>query len=276
MKARRFGKTVFFERDWSESKSKPAPNITNNRGEISSFSHASTKRFMNALAVVDYEAMLSKFGKAGWLTLTYDGSETGIEKCKPDLDYLLNHVIPRMGFNGPCFWKAELQKRGAIHFHILYFGLDSDQDTRDEISRRWHKITGSEQDDHLKYGVDLAPVPDALALQCYLCKYVAKGENGAWSHGRVWGIRRKSKLIHHKEEVWDSDHKLSIAIKSLSSCGIHLPTTVYNIDEWFEYAEIQIGEKLEDRISYYKWKQCMVEQRKKLKNREKMLPRVDE
>lgn len=254
MIARQFGNTIFFENDWFDAKSKSTAPVGKPRGKITSFSWASSRRFMDRLSRIDYDRMNQEFGTAGWLTLTYDGKQTGVQDCKKHLDYLLSKVLPRAGFLGPAVWKAELQKRGTIHFHVLYFGLSDDQETRIMIAEKWHAITGSKQKQHLIHGTDLARVRSVDELRCYLSKYVTKGESGQWENGRIWGIYRKPKIIDHEEIIHNSESSFSAVILAFRKVGIHLPSTVYDIHEWITYAEMMFNREPENRCSYYQWR----------------------
>lgn len=246
---------------------------------------------------IDHAANVEKFGGAAWITLTFDGWETGAREAKTHLDYLLSKVLPRNGFDGPKIWKAELQKRGTIHFHILAFDPPTEKLKR-LVSETWHKRTGSEKAKreaiaaakqvkgtffhnsaihlerkakkiaaHLKKGTDVATVPDVKRLRCYLAKYLTKetGDSAPWNLGRVWGKYQAKRLILHKPHEVEIRGAMFAHIRNFARAGVHLPKTVYDINEWMEYAGDQVWKKRSERISYWKWR------KQKKRDREKAL-----
>ena len=259
---RQFGKALFLESGYLDSSSK-VPRGTA-RGKIKGFSLQANQRFCELLVKIDHEATVKKWGAAKWITLTFDGKETGADNSKKSLDYLLSKVLPRAGYGGPSIWKAELQKRGTIHFHILHFG--GDERMADLIAEKWHRITGSKQDAHLIHGTDCADVPDVKRLRCYLAKYLTKetGDASRWDLGRVWGKVRASGLVFHEEKVFEIDGDTLEGMQfRLKREGIQVPSRIYDFEEYFVYVDEQLALKKDDRIGYYHWRKIKAIERKK-------------
>lgn len=258
---RKYGDALFLENGWFERKSK-VPKGTK-RGKIKGFTHQSMKRFCDLLVKIDHEKTIDKWGTAKWITLTFDGEETGVERAKEYLDYLLSKVLPRAGYNGPKIWKAELQKRGTIHFHILLFGGDDGLDNL--VATRWHKITKSKQAAHLEHGTDCSTVENVKMLRCYLAKYLTKetGESSKWKEGRVWGVYQKSGLVMHQETTVEWDLSLIAVLRSAKKMGIQIPSKIYDLQEYVEYVDEMFSRNREARITYYRWRKEQKEKRSK-------------
>ena len=248
---RRVGKAVYLSRGYFEGCAKLKGG---KRKEITGFTWKSMKKFCDLLVSFDHDRTVEKWGGCNWITLTFDGTETGAERAKAHLDNVLNHVIPRMqGVRAPRIWKAELQKRGTIHFHLLVYGPEVCQD---DLAKKWHRITGSTQDAHLEHGVDVAPVPDHKRLRCYLAKYLTKEVGCAkkWDLGRVWGVRDKKGLVFHEQVEVELDLPLSKTIKACKQMGIQVPTSIYDLEEWLAYVDAQLALPLEARVGYYQFR----------------------
>lgn len=266
------GDTLRFSKDFFEAKS-PIPK-GGIRGKVRTFSYQSQRRFVSLLATIDFARMKKLYGCPSWVTLTYDGQGTGQEDSKQALDYLLSKVLPRKGFNGPKIWKAELQDRGVIHFHILMWH----RKPRRKLSflkSEWHRLTGSTQGAHLVFGVDIKKVNSVRALKCYLAKYLSKhvtkvdpdgvetGGTENWPGGRVWGVREKSQLAFYPVESRDLPLRLLPVVKSARQLGIQVPPFIFDYREWIEYVESMIGRKLQNRITYYRWRKWQFDLYKK-------------
>lgn len=98
-----------------------------------------------------------------------------------------------------ALWKAEVQQRGAPHFHLViaFEELVSIRQFEDWARQAWFEVVGSGDLEHLRHGVDVRALYESKAsrghLMAYLTKYVAK----VWQTveeggdpvvtGRVWG-----------------------------------------------------------------------------------------
>lgn len=121
-------------------------------------------------------------------------------------------------------WKAEVQKNGNIHFHLI---LNSYFDYR-LTDKLWHDslellgyITAYEE----RYGSRYPPtnkielVASKKKLMCYAAKYMAKIEDKAGVEGRIWymcqALQTEAKSIGLIE-----DEHLQILLHNANSAGI--------------------------------------------------------
>jgi len=75
----------------------------------------------------------------------------------------------RKFYRAPLAWVSvpEFQKRGAVHFHVLVWGLPYDEATTERATRRIQNLWG--------YGyVDLVPTDGSPKIASYLAKYMSK------------------------------------------------------------------------------------------------------
>ncbi len=91
--------------------------------------------------------------------------------------------------HGRCgVWFMEFQERGAPHFHVF---LDAGVD-KQEVSRKWYAIVGSEDPKHLVAGTRVEQLREQHAAPAYAAKYAAKAKQkavpeGFQEVGRFWG-----------------------------------------------------------------------------------------
>lgn len=156
------------------------------KGEIIGFSKRSRCELFKLLHSITFKTMT-------FVTLTYPMKYPGDSK-----EYKANlkewrRRLERIYGNMKAVWRLEFQKRGAPHFHIMYFDVPF-LDIK-KISAIWYDIVGSRDEKHLKCGVDLKKVVNSSEqriIASYMSKYVAKmpdgSENGADNKcGRWWG-----------------------------------------------------------------------------------------
>jgi hypothetical protein len=107
------------------------------------------------------------------------------------------------------FWRAEKQKNGNIHFHLI---IDSYID-REEVQKVWNYFQ-----DKLSYVANFAlthghrnppstqiqKVPDGSDLVQYLIKYSTKDESSEFVEGRIWGCSDELREINVFEDNIDS------------------------------------------------------------------------
>lgn len=92
-------------------------------------------------------------------------------------------------------WKAELQERGQIHYHIT-----SNQFVRyDEVRREWNRLqaqAGWLDSFRAKHhhsnpnSTDIRAVRESSEIGGYLAKYMSKGEDRGAIDGKVWGCSK--------------------------------------------------------------------------------------
>lgn len=129
-------------------------------------------------------------------------------KKQPDLHYL---------------WKAESQKNGNIHFHLLldqYF-------SKEYLRFTWNKIllgNGYEQPTEISQNNAGAPSTRVESLRdvnnaaAYAAKYVSKNEGDRPILGRLWGCSDKLKILKPIEYQLDKEemlHILNVTVPSL-------------------------------------------------------------
>lgn len=126
--------------------------------------------------------------KCSFITLTYKENMKRLDVAKKD--FLL--FIKRFKYHYPLFDKylyvIERQKRGAIHFHIVFF--DVPYINFKIVSDIWGKGF-----------IDIHNVRDIKNLGSYLTKYLNKREQKENMSGRVWGYSKS--LLKPKVKVSD-------------------------------------------------------------------------
>ncbi|HEY6020023.1 MAG TPA: hypothetical protein VIY48_09015 [Candidatus Paceibacterota bacterium] len=128
--------------------------------------------------------------------------------------------------NGPCcvIWRKELQKRGAIHFHLFITDPPAGW-SEGSITDGWLHATNQDGDIAARlYGADTRTfdalgVGDAGIIATYIAKYASKeGFNG---NGKQWGIlgRRYARQEIKKAEI--TPRSAELATYHLVSMGAH-------------------------------------------------------
>jgi len=156
------------------------------RGAVEVMSKASRMRLLKLMHQITYTSVTM-------VTLTYPAEyPRDGRKVKAQLKEFRRRFEKKFG-KLRALWRLEFQKRGAPHFHILYF--DCGFIPVGEISSIWYLIVKSGDPNHLKNGVDLKRVhegSDRAIIMHYVSKYIAKAqkevENDEISGiGRWWG-----------------------------------------------------------------------------------------
>ena len=203
---------VVFSRDGSE----PPPG-GGKRKEIFEFTRESRKRMIEELHKVKFESTL-------FVTLTYpDEFPRDWERYKKHLRAFRSRVERRFG-KVRAFWRLEYQKRGAPHYHLLYF--DPPFIPKEWVSRAWYEIVKSGDERHLHAGTNVQYITgqeDIPLVAFYVGKYVAKEaerveDNERGNTGRHWGkwnIETEDPFIVHLE----SGEAERIAIECFSRRG---------------------------------------------------------
>lgn len=161
------------------------------RGEIKGFSARSRKRLMDYTASIEWQGQ-----KAIFITLTYPSEFPSAREAKKHLKAFMERVRRRFP-DASGIWRLEFQKRGAPHFHIIFFNLDFWE--KSEVQQAWGEIIGYE-----KPFTRIELIRSWRKAMSYVSKYLAKrddasGEGGfnylPYLHaGRVWGWFQKDKI----------------------------------------------------------------------------------
>lgn len=145
------------------------------RGRIFTFTKRSRFRLFRILSKIDSIDERNCM----FFTLTYHyGFKKSPEKFQLDLHNFLTRV--RL-FDPGCqyIWRLEFQKRGAPHFHFIFFpnNIYSYSDHKKYIknlSKIWHSISDPDSKAHSKYGFKLDMINNYSKACAYLSKYIAK------------------------------------------------------------------------------------------------------
>lgn len=169
------------------------PNPARRRGEITGFSAASRTRMFRLLAKLRDTGITAPIH----ITLTYHD-----EWMRPGADHArdLHTWLTAMSYHCPSgayIWRLEAQRRGAPHYHVMYWP-ETDGSTinteRVKILAKlaWHRIAEPDSKLHLKHGVKVTEITDYKMACAYLSKYIAKEAQDADDQlkGRRWGASR--------------------------------------------------------------------------------------
>lgn len=194
------------------------------RGVIRDFSPSSRRRLID---------MFNRFGVDGqrpvFLTLTYGQSYPGPTEAKRHLSTFFKRVRRRWPL-ASAVWRLEMQRRGAPHFHLIFFGLPFWP--RRNIARTWRQVIGLRYLDRSRPTRPRAPftrvemIYGIRRVLGYVSKYVAKmnaragagGFNivtyltadGLYRHpqtgevehiGRWWGVHNRAALPYAPRRV---------------------------------------------------------------------------
>lgn len=139
--------------------------------------------------------------RLGFMTLTISDRKTRSHReTYPLLKELIRTGRRKYGLED-YIWKAEIQARGQIHYHLTISRFWHWQSIRDE----WNKLqrrAGFLEDFGLRYGhytansTDVHSVKDVKNLGAYICKYIAKEVSKSGTQkidGKVWDCSEKLK-----------------------------------------------------------------------------------
>jgi hypothetical protein len=130
---------------------------------------------------------------ATFVTLTWRWNQRNDEEAYKTLRRWHRRMCKVFGRRA-CVWRKELQKRGAIHYHL--FALDAENWTYEGMRDEWLIATQQEGDTAARaYGVhckqvDILTQKDAGVIVAYMCKYASKDADN--TKGRAWGILAKN------------------------------------------------------------------------------------
>lgn len=146
-------------------------------GDIKTFSRKSRMRMMKKILAIRYDPDRRPI----FITLTYH-----LETQKTARAYKLDIArfvrwLNRYDDRCRWIWKVEFQKRGAVHFHLIYFPNITFTRPRLEAFRRdvseaWHEHSGETTEAHRKAGTNVQYVKSDRGIITYVAKYVTKDE----------------------------------------------------------------------------------------------------
>lgn len=156
-----------------------------NRNITTHFSDRSRKNLLEHFAIIDK----GKAKNATFITLTYVENQRDHRKAQRDIDTFIKRLC-REKDNIFGVWKKELQKRGAIHFHLMVWNLPFVY--KAWCAYTWGEITGSWDTVTCDQTGESEKVPPFTRIEyCksqrkawyYLAKYIGKvDKNGESQH----------------------------------------------------------------------------------------------
>jgi len=137
-------------------------------------------------------------------------------------------------------WKAELQKRGQLHYHLT----SNEFMPHDEIRKVWNRLQkrhGLLNTFAAKYrhfnpnSTDVHAVWMVKSLPAYLMKYLSK--DGGVTKGKVWDCSKDLKKERFSSMGWCADDKKLWAAAELkqASCEVLKHCTIWNVERPAEF-----------------------------------------
>ena len=177
------------------------PPTRHKRSKITDFSPGSRGRLFDLFNKMDVKS------KVIFITLTYEGIDTDAPLAKANLFAFVKRLQRRFPTVAMSFvWRMEFQERGAIHFHILAFGLPFVP--KDQIQKMWGAVSCQKRpftriemifsskkimNYVSKYVAKVNPSPEigGFNLPTYLAAYQSQHGDEI---GRIWGVIGKKNL----------------------------------------------------------------------------------
>ena len=129
------------------------------------------------------ENVKGRSGKSSFVTLTFGKHVPSHNEAKRLLDNFLKRTRRHFKFNFEYVWVAELQKRGAIHFHILL----ADYIPKEFVNQSWNEIVNKWSMDQHGETQKLYPHVEGVYMAgAYMSKYISKEANKI--HGNLYNI----------------------------------------------------------------------------------------
>lgn len=155
--------------------------------------------------------------KLSFLTLTIpdDNQISGKEAYQVLLKPFLRKCKSKFGLNS-YIWKAELQARGQLHYHITSNCFME----YSQVQQVWNNIVesaGFMDNFKAKYGhnsphsTEIRAVKNVKNIEAYLVKYISKSDDAGRSiGGKVWGCSDNLKGASYFSEVFSSANEKAI------------------------------------------------------------------
>ena len=148
------------------------------KNDITSFSINSRRRLKRKLSMVH----LGSYSRTFFVTYTfhnvYPKSSDELKRHFRNFLKSVKRVNPSVAW----IWRLEWQKRGAPHFHMVYFipkhsTLKEIKHFEKEQRRLWHRTLEDFDFWTWRYSVDVKSLDSKKKLYAYISKYVSKVEN---------------------------------------------------------------------------------------------------
>lgn len=196
-------------------------------GQITEYSRKRLKRAINLLVATaeEKEAINFKTGKkfkfkVNFITLTLPAPQKDVtdkQLKKEAFDPFIKRIKRKHNLNN-YVWRAERQKNGNLHFHILtdtYIRYDNIRDNWNSCLRKWHFIDDfKEKFGHAKpNSTDVHSIQKIKNVAAYVVKYMSKeSEEKDTIEGKIWDCSKPLKhkgnceLLFQKEqnEIWEA------------------------------------------------------------------------
>jgi len=149
------------------------PPAAGRRGTMKGFSPGQRMRMLQFFNTIDREAM----GRPLMVTLTYPAQYPPVSVAKGHLRALVKRIERKEGPEVCSVVRMERQERGAVHFHLLVFGVPENFLDMNWLNRNWGEVVGPDYQDGT---TGLPPFTDVQAVRTwrgvffYAAKYLAK------------------------------------------------------------------------------------------------------
>lgn len=180
------------------------PKIYSMRGKITHFSRKSRKRLIDLFA--SFDAKKRQARKPLFITMTYQKNMQDYQRAKRDLKVFIQRL--RYHYSDCAgVWRMENQGRGAVHFHLMLFGVGF------LPVQTWQKYYNEITGEAANNSLDVQAIRSFRGTMFYAAKYMAKEdahpqENDAEAMdlpirhtgrkqkfvGRMWGYWNKANL----------------------------------------------------------------------------------
>jgi len=196
-------------------------------GQITEYSKKRLKRAINLLVAtaepkeaINFKTNRKFKFKVNFITLTLPAPQKDVtdkELKKEAFDPWIKRMKRKFGLNN-YVWRAERQKNGNLHFHLLsdtYIRFDHLRDDWNACLRKWHFI----DEFKAKFGHSRPNSTDVHSIQkiknvaAYVVKYMSKeSEEKDQIEGKIWDCSKNLKakqncemlLDTEQEKIWDS------------------------------------------------------------------------
>jgi hypothetical protein len=186
--------TLSFEDTTIKNRLRPSKRLGGGtRDKVRGFSRESRRNLLLRLASINRRAFRAFKGRMISVTLTYPREyPEDPELCKRHLKAFRKR-LQRVYGAFAAFWRLGIQRRGALHFHLLLFvgpSIESMGELRRFISSSWYEVIGKVSEGHLRAGTRVDAVKKWKQATSYVERYMAKPEDfpQGFETGRIWGV----------------------------------------------------------------------------------------